>query len=93
MTLSETISRATGTTQPSLPQEYMARTVWKQAVLGTLNVLAMVLAVRLILLVAVAGAIWLSWLALQSSDLMRLYVLCVYCGAVVVPAVVLSWLR
>lgn len=94
MTLQETISRATtGTTPPSIPQEYVHRAAWKAGVMGSLNVLVTVLAVRFILLVAVAGAIGLSWLALQSPDPMKLWVLSVYCGAVVVPAVVLSCLR
>ncbi|HEX8827326.1 MAG TPA: hypothetical protein VF778_04355 [Xanthobacteraceae bacterium] len=49
-----------------------------------------VLAVRLILLVAVSGAIWLTWLALASPDPYRLAALAVYAAVVVVPVVWLS---
>jgi hypothetical protein len=92
--LQNLISAATNqTTPPSLPQEYMHRSAWKAGVMGAFNAMATVLAVRLILLVAVIGAIGLSWLALQSPDVMRLGVLGVYCGAVVVPSVWLACVR
>jgi hypothetical protein len=46
----------------------MTRLVWKNAVLGSLNALALVLAARLIVLIGIGGAIFLAWLALGSSD-------------------------
>lgn len=58
--------------------------------MGALNVLIALLAVRLILLVAVSGAVWLTWLALQQPDLYRLAALAVYAAVVVVPMVWLT---
>jgi hypothetical protein len=58
--------------------------------MGALNVLIALLAVRLILLVAVSGAVWLTWLALQQPDPYRLGALAVYALVVVVPLVWLS---
>jgi hypothetical protein len=58
--------------------------------MGSLNVLFAVLAIRLVLLVAVSGAIALTYLALQQPDALRLGVLAVYCGAICVPIVWLS---
>lgn len=57
--------------------------------MGAINVIAAVLAVRLTLLVAIAGAICLTWLALQQPDVMRLAVLAIYVAGTV-PALV--WL-
>lgn len=65
----------------------MHRAAWKAAVMGALNVLVQVLAVRMILLVAVVGGIFLTWLALQAPDPYRLGALAIYCAAVVVPTV------
>src|SRR5580698_2472807 len=45
--------------------EYVHRSAWKAGVLGSLNLLAIVLAVRLVLLVAVIGALWLAKLSLD----------------------------
>jgi hypothetical protein len=53
---------------PQFQQEYMARLVWKNALLGSLNALALVLGARLIVLIGIGGAIGLAWLALGSSD-------------------------
>jgi hypothetical protein len=62
--------------------------------MGALNVFATILAVRLILLVAVSGAIWLSWLALGAATASvqtgPLVALSVYVAAVVVPLVWLA---
>jgi hypothetical protein len=61
--------------------------------MGALNLLAIVLAVRLVLLVAVIGALWLAKLALDVPVAMQmpaLIMLGVYCGAVVIPMVWLS---
>lgn len=97
MSLSETISRSMTpsptTAPPSLSQEFVHRSAWKAGVMGAFNVLVAVLAVRLVLLVAVGGAIGLTVLALEQPDPYRLYVLAVYCGAVVLPATVLACVR
>jgi hypothetical protein len=63
---------------------------WKAAVLGTLNVLMLVLSARMIVLVSVFGAVWVSWLALQSPDPWRLGVLITFCLGVCGPAVWLA---
>lgn len=70
-------------------QEVMHRSVWKAAVMGTLNALALVLGARLIVLVLAAGAIGLTLVALGRQDSWNtIAVLGVYtCGAVLV-----SWL-
>jgi len=62
---------------------------WKAGVLGALNVIVLVVAVRLTLLVGVSGAIALSYLTLQNPDPYRLGALAVYAAVVVVP---LIWL-
>lgn len=58
--------------------------------LGALNVVTAVLAVRLILLVCVCGAIALAYLALMQPDPYRLGALAIYAVAVVLPLVWLS---
>jgi len=68
----------------------MARFAWKQAVMGTLNVLTIVLAVRLTLLVAVSGAIALAYLALSAPTPYTAVVLGIYSVVVVVPLVWLA---
>lgn len=84
------ISAATTTNPPpNLQPELMRRSAWRQQVLATLNVLIVIIAVRMILLVAVAGAIFLTYLALQSQDYFRIAVLAIYCAVVVVPV---TWL-
>ena len=78
---------------PSREGEYQHRAAWKAGVMGGLNLLAIVLAVRMILLVAVIGALWLAKLALDVPVAMQmpaLIMLGVYCGAVVIPMVWLS---
>lgn len=76
-------------TPPELTQELMARAAWRQGVIGSLNVAAMVLGVRLTLLVAILGAISLTWLALQQQEMTRLIALGIYVVGTI-PAVV--WL-
>lgn len=80
------------TTQPdvNLPKEYVARSAWKQSVLGTLNVAFLVLAVRLILLLAVLGAVALTWLALAAPDPLRMAAVGLYTVTVVIPLIWLS---
>lgn len=70
---------------PDSVKEYRA---WKAAALGTINVLAAVLAVRLILLVSVGGAIFLAWLAQDNPY--RIGAVGVYTASVVLPVVWLS---
>jgi hypothetical protein len=84
----------TATTTPaSFQQEFQHRAAWKAGVMGAFNVLAVVLAVRLILLVAVGGAIGLAWLALQQPDPYRLGALAIYCAVVVLPTIYLAGSR
>ena len=78
------------TTATTIQPETLHRAAWKAGVMGALNVIIAVIAVRLIVLVAVSGGIALTWLALQNPDLYRLGALAIYCGAVVVPSVWLS---
>lgn len=94
-TLSHLIASATttATTAPNPPAEYVHRAAWKAGVLGSLNVLAVVLAVRIILLVAVIGALILAWAALHTPETVpypALIMLVVYGLLVVVPVVWLS---
>lgn len=92
--MSETIQRATPPTNtvpgPNLALEYTHRAAWKAGVLGALNVLTMVLAARMMVLVAVAGAIALTWLTMGNPDPYRLIGLGIYCLLAVVPCVVLA---
>lgn len=57
--------------------------------MATLNVLFVILAVRLILLVAVVGAIYLTIVAASAPDPWRLATVAAYTIIVVVP---LTWL-
>jgi len=58
--------------------------------MGAVNVLAQVLAVRLTLLVGVAGAIFLTSYVLGTKDMYQYLPVAVYCGAVVIPLVWLA---
>jgi hypothetical protein len=64
-------------------QEYIERAVWKQGLLGALNAITAVLAQRLIVLVAVCGGIWLTFLALHEPDIFKLGALLIYAIGVV----------
>ena len=75
---------------PDLRQEYIARTAWKQGVIGTLNLATAILAIRLILLLAVLGAIGLTWLALAQPEPLRLGAVGLYSASVVLPLVWLA---
>jgi hypothetical protein len=78
---------------PQFQQEYMARLVWKNALLGNLNAMALVLGARLAVLLATCGAIFLAWLALGSSDhpdLSRTAVLGCYLVGCYVPVIWLA---
>jgi hypothetical protein len=85
----------TSSTPKPVPREteFVHRGAWKAGVMGALNLLAVVLAVRLVLLVAVIGALWLAKLALDVPVAMQmpaLVMLGVYCATVVIPMVWLS---
>lgn len=73
----------------STANEYVQRAAWKAGVLGSLNVLFIVLAVRAILLVATIGSIWLAITVERAPDPWRLGALGIYAVIVVVP---LTWL-
>jgi hypothetical protein len=59
-------------------------------VIGAVNVLTRMLAVRAILLVAIGGAIALTWLCVENPDVYRLLALMVYSASTVVPMIVMS---
>ena len=77
-------------TPTQLDPEYLHRAAWKAAMLGSLNVLVAVLAVRFIVLVAVAGGIALTWVGLAQPDTYKLGLLAIYASGVVIPVVWLS---
>jgi hypothetical protein len=66
---------------------------YRAAVIGAINVLLRVLAVRVILLVTLAGSIALTALCLRDPDLLRLAALAIYCCSAVVPMIVMSLRR
>lgn len=70
--------------------ELQNRAAWKAGVLGALNVLVLVIAVRFILLIAVVGAIWLTVAAIAVPDPLKLAALGIYALVVVVPTVWLA---
>lgn len=89
--MTQTAAAAAGTTQLSPQhQEYIHRAAWKAGVLGAINVLVNIVAIRLIVLVAVGGGIVLTSIALGAPDPWRLGVLSIYSLAVVVPVVWLA---
>lgn len=83
---------ATAATPPpnKAQQEYVHRVAWKASVMGTLNVLVAVIAVRAVLLVAVAGAVGLAAVAIRAPDPFKLGVLAIYGALVVLPSIWLS---
>ena len=82
---------ATSSTPKAAPvsAEFVHRGAWKAGVLGSINVLAVVLAVRLGLLVAIVGAIVLTYLTIQTPDPWRLGALAIYAAFVILPT---TWL-
>jgi uncharacterized membrane protein len=81
-TTSETNS-ATPNAPVSRETEYVTRAAWRAGILGALNALFIVLAVRAILLVAVVGAIILASAVMASPDPWRLGALGIYALVVV----------
>ena len=77
-------------TQAAILTELAARASWKQGVMGAMNVATRILAVRMILLLAVLGAVILTWLALLTADPVRLGAVALYTITVVMPLVWLS---
>ena len=75
---------------PQVLAELAARKSWQQAVIGSLNVATKILAVRLILLLAVIGAVGLTLIAVQKNDPARLIAVGVYTITVVLPVVWLT---
>jgi hypothetical protein len=65
------------------------RAAWKAGVLGSINVLAVVLAVRLGLLIAIVGAIVLTYITIQAPDPFKLGALAIYAAFVILPT---TWL-
>lgn len=87
----------TATATPPKPQpvsretvEYAHRGAWKAGVLGALNVLILVVAVRFILLIAVVGAIWMTIIAIEAPDPLKLAALGTYLLVLVVPMIWLA---
>ena len=78
-----------GPTPANLQQELQARAAWRAGVIGSLNVAATILAVRLILLLATLGAFALAYLAIQTAQPMQLGAVALYLAGVVLP---LTWL-
>jgi hypothetical protein len=80
------------TTPPSAPvsHETVTRAAWRSGVLGALNALFIILAVRAILLVSVIGAFYLTVIAIDRPDPWRMAALAIYCVVTVIPVVWLS---
>jgi hypothetical protein len=65
------------------PGEAPSDRAWRAGVLGAINAMSQVLAARFLVLVAVAGAIFLAWTVVQSPDPYKLSVLGIYMVAVI----------
>jgi hypothetical protein len=72
------------------PKEQVSRAAFQAAVMGTVNVLVLILSARLIVLISVCGGIYLTLVALGQPDPWRLGVLITFCLGVVGPAVYLA---
>jgi hypothetical protein len=82
----QTIPAPTIPAPPSPPQRDIA---WRAGFMGAMSAVALVVAVRMILLVAIAGAIGLAVIFRDGSPY-HLGLLAIYTGAVVVPMIWLS---
>lgn len=71
----------------------MARAAWRQGVIGSINVLAAVLAARLILMLATAGALLLTYLAIRTAQPLQLGAVALYLAGVILPLVWLAGKR
>lgn len=65
-------------------------TAWRQGIIASLNVAALILSARLILMFAVFGAIALTWLALQKESPIHLAAIGLYAITTVCPLVWLA---
>ena len=74
----------------AIERELGTRLSWKAGVIGSINVVAAILAVRLILLVAIVGAIILTWFGISTHDVLRIAAVGVYTTTVVCPLIWLS---
>lgn len=74
----------------SIPTTPRRDDAWKGAVIGSVNVLAAVLAARFILLLATVGGAALTWLALAQPDVRRLAALAIYTVTIELPLVWLA---
>ena len=87
------MTTATQSSTPSAPvsheTEFVTRAAWRAGVLGAVNALFVILAVRAILLVAVVGAFYLTVIAINAPDPWRVGTLAVYAILVVLPT---AWL-
>jgi hypothetical protein len=57
----------------------MKREAWKQGMLGATNALFQILAARFAVMVAIFGAIGLTWVTLPDANTMKLIALAIYC--------------
>lgn len=80
----------TSATTTSAQGEYVHRAAWKAGLIGALNALALVLAIRFTLLVAIVGAIVLAVIAIEAPDPYRLGALAIYAIVVVGPTIWLA---
>ena len=85
-----TQAATTTTTTPPPNLEYVHRAAWKAGVIGALNVILIIVAVRITLMIAIVGAIVLSVTAIQAPDPWRLGALAIYAALVVIPTVFLA---
>ena len=58
--------------------------------LAVINTVALVLALRFIVLIAVIGGVVLTYMALDHPDPYRLGALAIYCLAIVIPSMALA---
>lgn len=67
----------------------MSRRAWRASVIGSLNVAAMILGARFVLLLATLGAFALAWVATRDAQPLQLIAIAIYLVGVMVP---LTWL-
>lgn len=67
----------------------MTRRAWRASVIGGLNIAALILGARLILLLATVGAFALAWVATREAQPVQLAAVAIYLVGVVLP---LTWL-
>lgn len=70
----------------AIERELGNRAAWKHGIIASINVVAAILAARLIFLLSVVGAFILAWRALTGGQTMQLGAVGLYAAAVVLPA-------